>query len=212
MCGSRIWRGLEASLRLGGGTWGMVRKDMRSRSQPKSRVRYRNGGSGGRGAATELAAVGDERPVVVRSRPRSGPLGPRSFDLSFPASISILQTWESKTRPARCSLPLLPLFEEIFQPCHTLCCGTPEPTLLFALMCFADGFFGPAQPGRQRRHRRSRHREGGRASHDLSRPARGPARAIPAEGTGGGRAPCSGPPSLSLSLFCVTASRVPRAL
>ena len=93
----------------------MVRKDMRSRSQPKSRVRYRNGGSGGRGAATELAAVGDKRPVVVRSRPRSGPLGPRSFDLSFPASISILQTWESKTRPARCSLPLLPLFEEIFQ-------------------------------------------------------------------------------------------------
>ena len=84
MCGSRIWRGLEASQRLGGGTWGMVRKDMRSRSQPKSRVRYRNGGSGGRGAATELAAVGDKRPVVVRSRPRSGPLGPRSFDLSIP--------------------------------------------------------------------------------------------------------------------------------
>ena len=47
------------------------------------------------------------------------------------------------------------------------------------------GFFGPAQPGRQRRHRRSRYREGGRASHDLSRPARGPACAIPAEGTGG---------------------------
>ena len=87
MCGSRIWRGLEASQRLGGGTWGMVRKDMRSRSQPKSRVRYRNGGSGGRGAATELAAVGDKRPVVVRLRPRSGPLGPRSFDLSFPCTL-----------------------------------------------------------------------------------------------------------------------------
>ena len=74
----------------------MVRKDMRSRSQPKSRVRYRNGGSGGRGAATELAAVGDKRPVVVRSRPRSGPLGPRSFDLSFPASILFAKLGRAK--------------------------------------------------------------------------------------------------------------------
>jgi hypothetical protein len=65
------------------------------------------------------------------------------------------------------------------------------------------GFFGPAQPGRQRRHRRSRHREGGRASHDLSRPARGPARAIPAEGTGGGTSSLlwSALP-VSLSLLC----------
>ena len=39
MGGSRISRRLEATERLGGGTWGIVRRNMRSRSQPKSRVR-----------------------------------------------------------------------------------------------------------------------------------------------------------------------------
>ena len=83
-------------------------------------------------------------------------------------------------------------------------------------MCFADGFFGPAQPGRLRRLRRSRYREGGRAFLAPARPAPDPELRAPIGGggdvirTGGRPALSSGLPSPSrpsLSLSFATTRR-----
>ena len=148
----------------------------------------------------------------ARSRPQSGPLGPRSFLIChFPAKLCILQTWEGNRVVYAAHCPCC-LSSRIFQPCHAPCCGTPEPTLLFALMCFCRWVLraGPAGPAA--------------VASPVTAPGRGdvPVTICPALPGGlpvrsprrgrGGRAPCSGPLSPSLSLFCVTASRVPRAL